>query len=209
MLVCQPVRARGVDTRAFDWGVETCATIASLDSEPTQVNHPRFLRQSEALLKAAYRPRDIKKTFSHGWRLANKRVAQLHSTVVRQRLDCHHQHAAQLVDGAAAIFTEKLQPANLTRRPQPKKEETTGQPVPNGAAAKAGLNKAILDSAPAHFLGIVRYKATEAGVVYVEAPTRTLKPSQRCHACWSVGPQAPEPTLAYVRLWCELRAGYQ
>jgi putative transposase len=189
VLACQPVRARGVDTIAFDWGVETFATIASLDSEPTQVNNPRFLRQSEARLKAAYRARDTKEKFSHGWRLANKRVAQLHSKIARQRLDFHHQHAAQLVDGAAAILTEKLQPANMTRRPKPKKDATTGQPVPNGAAAKAGLNKAILDSAPAQFLGILRYKAAEAGVVYVEAPTRTLKPSQRCHACWSVAPK--------------------
>ena len=29
VLVCQPERSRGVDTIAFDWGVETFATIAS------------------------------------------------------------------------------------------------------------------------------------------------------------------------------------
>jgi putative transposase len=33
---------------------------------------------------------------------------------------------------------------------------------------------------------MVRYKAAEAGVVYAEAPTRQLKPSQRCHVCWTV-----------------------
>jgi transposase len=57
---------------------------------------------------------------------------------------------------------------------------------PNGAAAKAGLNKAILDGAPAHFLSILRYKAAEAGIVYAAAPTRQLKPSQRCHQCWGM-----------------------
>ena len=88
-----------------------------------------------------------------------------------------------MVEGAAAIFTEKLPPANLTRRPTPKQDTTTGKYLPHGAAAKAGLNNALLDSAPAPFLGILRDKAAEAGVVSAEAPTRHLKPSQRCHAC--------------------------
>ena len=186
VIACQPARARGVDITAFDWGVETFATSASLDDVPAPIANPRFLGQSAARLKAAYQARDTKQQFSHGWRLANKRVAQLHSKVARQRLDFHHKQAATMVDGAAAICTEQLQPANMVRRPRPKKDETTGQHLPNGAAAKAGLNKAILDSAPAQFLGILRYKAAEAGVVYVEAPTRALKPSQRCYACGAV-----------------------
>jgi putative transposase len=186
VLECQPERSRGVDTIAFDWGVETFATIASVDSEPVEIPNPRFLGQSEAKLKTAYRARDGKKKFSRGWRLANKRVAQLHSKIARQRLDFHHKQAAQMVDGAAAIFTEVLQPANMVRRPKPKQDTTTAEYLPNGAAAKSGLNKAILDSAPAQFLGILRYKAAEAGVVYAEAPTRSLKPSQRCHACGAV-----------------------
>jgi putative transposase len=186
VLECQPERSRGVDTIAFDWGVETFATIASVDSEPVEIPNPRFLGQSEAKLKTAYRARDGKKKFSRGWRLANKRVAQLHSKIARQRLDFHHKQAAQMVDGAAAIFTEVLQPANMVRRPKPKQDTTTAEYLPNGAAAKSGLNKAILDSAPAQFLGILRYKAAEAGVGYAEAPTRSLKPSQRCHACGAV-----------------------
>ncbi len=186
VLVCQPERFHGVDTIAFDWGVETFATIASTDRHPASMAHPRFLAQSAARLKAAYQSRETKTKFSHGWRLANKRMAQLHSKIARQRLDFHHKHAASMVDGAGAIFTEQLQPANMVRRPQPKHGETTGQYAPNGAAAKAGLNKAILDSAPGQFLGILRDKAAEAGVVYVEAPTRSLKPSQRCHACDAV-----------------------
>ena len=186
VLMCQPERSHGVETIAFDWGVETFATIASTESEPVPVATPHVLGRSETTLKAAYQARDTKKKCSHGWRLATKRVAQLHSKMARQRLDFHHKQAAAMVDGAAAIFTEQLQPANLVRRPKPKQDTTTGAYLPNGAAAKAGLNKAMLDSAPAQFLGILRYKAAEAGVVYAEAPTRSLKPSQRCHACDAV-----------------------
>src|SRR5262245_12354613 len=81
-------------------------------------------------------------------------VAQLHSKIARQRLDFHHTQAAEMVGGSAAICTEQLQPATMVRRPKPKHDETTGQYVSNGAAAKAGLNTATLDSAPAQFLGI-------------------------------------------------------
>lgn len=186
VIACQPVRTRGTDTMAFDWGVETFATITNLDETPSPVENPRFLRTSEARLQAVYQARDTKRKFSRGWRLANRRVAQIHSKIARQRLDFHHKQATAMVADAAVIITEQLQPANMVRRPKPKQDETTGQYLPNGAAAKAGLNKAILDSAPAQFLDILRYKAAEADVWYVEAPTRTLKPSQRCHACWTV-----------------------
>ena len=74
----------------------------------------------------------------------------------------------------------------MSRRPKPKPGTQPREYLPNGATAKAGLNKAILDGAPSAFLSMLRYKAEEAGVVYAEAPTTTLKPTQRCHACWRV-----------------------
>ena len=52
--------------------------------------------------------------------------------------------------------------------------------------AKAGLNREILDTAPAAFLAMLRDKATEAGSELVEVPTRKLKPSQTCPACGRV-----------------------
>jgi putative transposase len=171
---------------AFDWGIETFATLAADDGREQRIDNPRLLRQREDALSAAYRARDSKQKFSRGWRLANKRVAGLHSKIARQRLDFHHKESAKIIGAASAVFTETLHVNNMTRRPQPRPDATTGQYQPNGAAAKAGLHKAILDGAPAQFLSILRYKAAEAGVVYAEAPTRHLKPSQRCHACWAV-----------------------
>ena len=51
---------------------------------------------------------------------------------------------------------------------------------------KAGLNREILDTAPARFLKFVSSKAAEAGAIYLQAPTRKLKPSQRCPACGGI-----------------------
>jgi putative transposase len=185
-IACQPERPSGTAILAFDWGVETFAALARADGHSAPVANPRFLQQSEARLKAASRERDRKTKGSRAWRDWNCTVAKTHSKIARQRKDFHHQLSARLVGQATALFTEQLRVANMTRRPKPKPVDTPGTHLPNGAAAKAGLHKAILDGAPAAFLGMIRYKAAEAGVVYAEAPTTTLKPTQRCHACWRV-----------------------
>jgi putative transposase len=110
-------------------------------------------------------------------------VAHTHSKAARQRLDFQHKLSARLVSQAVIIGTEQLQVAPLVRRPKARQDEQTGQYLPNGARQKAGLNRAILDGAPAMVLAMLRYKAAEAGTVYGEASTRRLKPSQTCHQC--------------------------
>jgi putative transposase len=170
----------------MDWGVETYAALATADSGCEPVANPRFWQRSEATLKGAYRERDHKTHGSRAWCFWNQMVAKTHRKIVRQRHDFHHKLSARLVVRASALFTEHLRVANMTRCPTPTPGPQPGEYLPNGAAAKAGLNKAILDGAPAAFLGMIRYKAAEAGVVYAEAFTTTLKPTQRCHACWRV-----------------------
>ena len=49
--------------------------------------------------------------------------------------------------------------------------------------APTPLGGARPDTAPARFLKFVSYKAAEAGAIYLEAPTRKLKPPQTCPAC--------------------------
>jgi putative transposase len=48
---------------------------------------------------------------------------------------------------------------------------------------KAGLNKSILDVGMGMLRPAIQYKVTEAGGVFVEVPTRTVKPSQTCPNC--------------------------
>ena len=79
---------------------------------------------------------------------------------------------------------EDLQTKNLTKAPTPKQDEATGQYLPNGAAAKAGLNTSILDAGWATFTQMVSAKAAWAGrsVVFVN-PKNT---SQLCSGCGAV-----------------------
>jgi putative transposase len=75
-----------------------------------------------------------------------------------------------------------LNTAGMTKRPAPKPDpENPGAFLANQAAAKAGLNKSILDAGWAQFAGILAAKAAEAGrrVVLVN-PAGT---SIGCHRC--------------------------
>ena len=56
-----------------------------------------------------------------------------------------------------------------------------GRFLPNRAAAKAGLNRSILDAGWAQFVSIVRAKAEEAGRVVIDVDARHT--SDRCEAC--------------------------
>jgi putative transposase len=102
--------------------------------------------------------------------------------VRNRRRDFHHNPARALVDVCDVIALEKLSTAGMTRRPVPKPDpDRPGGFLPNMAAAKAGLNKAILDAGWAQFANILTAKAESAGrrVVFVN-PART---SITCHCC--------------------------
>lgn len=99
-----------------------------------------------------------------------------------RRLDFHHKIARKLVSECDVIALEDLNTAGMTRRPAPKPDPgQLGAYLPNGSAAKAGLNKAILDAGWAQFAVILKAKAEDAGrrVILVN-PAYT---SITCHQC--------------------------
>jgi putative transposase len=78
----------------------------------------------------------------------------------RQRLDFHHKTARALVRGHGVIAHERLNTAGMTRSPKPKPDpDNDGAFLPNGAAAKAGLNR----SNPRRGLGTVPRNPGEQG----------------------------------------------
>jgi putative transposase len=102
--------------------------------------------------------------------------------VGNRRWDFHHKTARALVDQCDVIALEKLNVAGMTKRPAPKPDpDKPGAFLPDQAAAKAGLNKSILDTGWAQFASILAAKAESAGrrIVLVN-PAGT---SINCHAC--------------------------
>ena len=54
---------------------------------------------------------------------------------------------------------------------------------------KAGLNRSMLDVGFGMIGQMLAYKQVEAGGFYVESPTKSLKPTQRCAKCWKLTPK--------------------
>ena len=106
----------------------------------------------------------------------------LYGKVRRGRLDRAHKTALALVRSYDLIVHENLNTKGMTRRPAPKPDpEQDGHFLLNGAAAKAGLNRSILDAGWGVFLNVLHAKAEEAGRVVVEVNPRNT--SRTCHRC--------------------------
>ena len=81
------------------------------------------------------------------------------------------------------IAFEDLQIDNLLKRPKPKQDED-GTYLPNGAAAKAGLNKSISDAGWGQFIQYCTYKAAWAGRTVVQVDPKYT--SQICSGCGAI-----------------------
>jgi putative transposase len=151
-------------------------------SDGEVVANPRILTASAEVIGALQRRKARAKRGSGNRRRLRRALAKQWRKVRNQRRDFHHKTARALVDTCDVIALEKLNTAGMTRRPAPKPDP--GQPgifLPNQAAAKAGLNKVILDAGWAQFASILTGKAEEAGrrVVFVSAAGTSIT----CHCC--------------------------
>ncbi|OIP14409.1 MAG: hypothetical protein AUK53_05385 [Betaproteobacteria bacterium CG2_30_59_46] len=167
---CEPQRAGGTVAMGMDWGLETFATVCSGENDTLSVANPRFLdkpqRQKLKLLQQAVSRKKNKCTNNR-----RKSVALLSAEsrrIADRRKDFLHKTSANLVKQYGLIATEQLSVKNMTA---------------NGGEYKKGLNRSILDTAPSTFLNLLKTKAEEAGSLWVEVPTRQVKPSQTCHRC--------------------------
>ncbi|HMK63490.1 MAG TPA: transposase, partial [Acidimicrobiales bacterium] len=167
-----PVTGRQV---GLDLGVRHLA--ATSDGE--LVENERFTRRSLEQLASAQQVVERRRRGSARRRQAARRVGELQRRVARQRRDQLHKLSRRLVEDYDLLVAEDLKIANMTRRPRPR--PGPGGFLPNGAAAKAGLNREILSSGWGILISMLTYKAEEAGRRLVLVDPRLS--SQRCASC--------------------------
>lgn len=178
-VACEPKRRCGKKALGLDWGVATYITAVDSDGNVARIENPRLGKHEEASLCAAQQTLSKKKRGSKNAHKARQRVAAVHSKISRRRHNHLHQTSARIVGDAGLIATEKLTVKNMTRTAR----GTPEKPGKN-VAQKAGLNRNILDTAPAALMKMLSCKAEEAGGEWIEIPTRKVKPSQTCYKCW-------------------------
>jgi putative transposase len=177
---CEPKRETGNSAIGLDFGCKT----AIADSTGNKIEPPKFLKGASTQinkisqqLRRKRKPEKKKVKASRRWKKTQARLAKLKRKVANKRQNWVHHQAVEIVSCNSLIATEKLQLKNMTRKAK-KSSKRKRQ--------KAGLNRSMLDVGIGMLKQAIRYKAIEAGAIYLEAPTRFLKPTQRCNLCWKL-----------------------
>ena len=184
ILSCEGDSPEALPTSYEDVGIDLGVTHFAALSNGEFIESPHHYRKAEKQLKKLQEALSRKKRGSHRRKRAVKAVAKAHRKVRNQRRDFAHKASRKLVNQYQVVVLEDLQTKNLIRRPKPKQDEGTGQYLPNGAAAKGGLNKSISDAGWGMFTEMLQVKAAWAGreVLFVN-PKKT---SQSCPNCGNV-----------------------
>ncbi len=143
-------------------GIDLGVTHFAALSDGNFLESPRFFRKAQADLKRKQRHLSRCKRGSHRRERARKAVAKAHRKIRNQRADFHHKQATNLVKEHQTIVFEQLETTHLTKRAKPKQDEN-GKYLHNGASAKSGLTKSILDAGWGQFQQMCVAKAEYAG----------------------------------------------
>jgi putative transposase len=146
-------------------GIDVGIKSFLVDSDGNRVDNPQYFRQSERLLRLRQRRLCRRVKGSQGRRRARILVAKAHEKVKNQRNDFLHKVANQYVRNYGVLVFEDL---NI-----------------KGMARNHHLAKSIMDAGWGTFIGLVEYKAAEAGRNLIRIP-RFEPSSKTCSECGTV-----------------------
>ena len=188
-------------TVGLDRGVVTPLALSAGDPEDFTKIQKKRLAVKERRKKHYQRQMARREKGSNRWKRSVQKAAGCMSYSANVRTDYAHKASRKLVDSNYEVIVfEDLKVKNLTARPEPKVSPDGNNYVPNGASAKSGLNKAILDSA----WGIVRkftaYKAQRLNKLVIAIPPHCT--SQECSKCSHTHPDNRTSQSSFVCQRC-------
>lgn len=178
---CEPVRVTGSGAVGIDLGCKDAITLSTGE----KIAKPEFVKEGQRKIRCASKKLRRKRAphrnncikASRRWKRERKVISKLQRKVARQRENWLHQTTSSIVSGNSLVAVEQLNVKGMTRKGKKKKRQ------------KAGLNRSMLDVGFGMIGSMIAYKEAEADGFYVESPTKTLKPTQRCAKCWELTPK--------------------
>ena len=110
------------------------------------------------------------------------RIAKLHARVADRRRDWVEKTTTRITATYGVIAVEKLPTRNMVRSPKPKPDpDQPGHFLPNGKAAKSGLNKGIYSNCWGFIAQRLQHKTSASGTSLIEVPAAYS--SLECRSC--------------------------
>ena len=163
----------------IDVGVENLATDSTgrhyANIRPGRERAKRLRRAQRALARCR---RGSNRRLKMRMRLAREQRALRNARVTHL-----HDVANAIVRSASTIFVEDLRIKNMTRS-----AKGTLDAPGTKVRQKAGLNRALADTAPGRLISMIAYKAESAGGRMIKVDPRNT--SKTCSSCGTVAPKA-------------------
>jgi len=156
----------------IDVGIARFATM----SDGSFVAPLNSFKKHELRLRHYQRCMSRKVRFSKNWQKAKRRVQDIHTRIGNARRDFLHKTTTAISKNHAMVCIEDLQVRNMSRS-----ANGTAERQGKNVAAKAGLNKAILDQGWHEFRRQLDYKLGWQGGQLIAVPAHHT--SQTCPAC--------------------------
>lgn len=138
---------------------------------------------------------------SKRWLATQARIAKQLAKQRRRRDDFTTKTARTLTETHSLIVIEDLQVAQMTKRAAPKPDpDHPGVFLPNRAAQKKGLNRAILAKGWGKFRLALQHKARYTGTEIIHVPAAFT--SQRCHQCGHTAKENRESQAVFRCIMC-------
>ncbi|QRM35656.1 RNA-guided endonuclease TnpB family protein [Microvirga sp. VF16] len=157
-------------------GVDLNVITGAVSSDGAIRPMPRVTPQEMRQLARLQKSLDRKKKGSSNRMKARRALARFHAKLARRRRNAAHVISCQIAKKHTHVAFEDLRLKPMTASAK----GTLSEPGRN-VAAKAGLNRSILDVSPGQIRSMTKYKTAWSGGECVEVDARHT--SQRCSEC--------------------------
>ena len=174
-------------------GIDRGVAVTAMTSDGQRFQAPKSKKQ-QARYEKLQRVLSAKAKGSANRKRVLDKMADVRFRVGNQRKDWLEKTTTLLAETYDVVVLEDLKVKDMTKRAAPKQEEQ-GKYLPNGQAAKRGLNRAILGSA----WGGLKTRLVDKTTVVLCPPAYT---SQRCSVCGHTEPENRKTQAKFACLAC-------